>query len=133
MRVCVCACVYTPLFKCNRLFAACCASACFHASLYNPLRAVYRIFFSWHNPLKTQVTGHTATAVLGSRMMVLGGGNIRQFHSCRYVLVYDPIERTWSKLATGGNAPSALIYHRCISRLFFCCLCFVVLIPSVSF
>ncbi|CAN0342516.1 unnamed protein product, partial [Ectocarpus sp. 4 AP-2014] len=50
--------------------------------------------------------GHTATAVLGSRMMVLGGGNIRQFHSCRHVLVYDPIERTWSKLATRGNAPS---------------------------
>ncbi|CAM9549795.1 unnamed protein product, partial [Ectocarpus sp. 8 AP-2014] len=58
-----------------------------------------------------EVTGHTATAVLGSRMMVLGGGNIRQFHSCRHVLVYDPIERTWSKLATRGNAPSALIYH----------------------
>ncbi|CAB1107021.1 unnamed protein product [Ectocarpus sp. CCAP 1310/34] len=57
------------------------------------------------------VTGHTATAVLGSRMMVLGGGNIRQFHSCRHVLVYDPIERTWSKLDTRGNAPSALIYH----------------------
>eukprot|EP00752_Nemacystus_decipiens_P012142 g10764.t1 len=59
------------------------------------------------------VTGHTATAVLGSQMMVLGGGNKRQFHSCRHVLVYDPIERTWSKLATRGNAPAALIYHSC--------------------
>lgn len=59
-----------------------------------------------------QVTGHTATAGLGSQMVVLGGGNKRQFHSCRHVLVYDPIERTWSKLATRGNAPTALIYHR---------------------
>eukprot|EP00903_Cladosiphon_okamuranus_P011781 g11074.t1 len=59
------------------------------------------------------VTGHTATAVLGSQMMVLGGGNKRQFHPCRHVLVYDPIERTWSKLATRGNAPAALIYHSC--------------------
>lgn len=64
-----------------------------------------------------QVTGHTATAVLGSQMMVLGGGNKTQFHSCRHVLVYDPIERTWSKLATRGNAPAALIYHRWLLSL----------------
>ena len=50
-------------------------------------------------------------------MMVLGGGNRRQFHSCRHVLVYDPIERTWSKLATRGNAPAALIYHRWLLSL----------------
>lgn len=61
----------------------------------------------------TQVTGHTATAALGSQMMVLGGGNKRQFHSCRHVPAYDPIERTWSRLSTRGNAPVALIYHRC--------------------
>ena len=60
----------------------------------------------------TQVTGHTATAVLGSQMMLLGGGNKRQFHSCRHVLMYDPIERAWSKLTTRGKAPAALIYHR---------------------
>ncbi|CAM9662216.1 unnamed protein product [Scytosiphon promiscuus] len=59
------------------------------------------------------VTGHTATAVLGSQMIVLGGGNKRQFHSCRHVPVYDPVERTWSKLSTRGNAPVALIYHSC--------------------
>lgn len=60
----------------------------------------------------TQVTGHTATAVLGSQMILLGGGNKRQFHSCRHVPMYDPIDRTWSKLSTRGNAPVALIYHR---------------------
>lgn len=59
-----------------------------------------------------QVTGHTATAVLGSQMMLLGGGNKRQFHSCRHVLMYDPIERAWSKMATRGIAPATLIYHR---------------------
>lgn len=59
-----------------------------------------------------QVTGHTASTVLGAQMLVLGGGNKRQFHSCRHVLMYDPIERTWSKLSTRGTAPQTLIYHR---------------------
>ena len=59
-----------------------------------------------------QATGHSGTAVLGSQMVVIGGANRRQVHSCRHVLMYDTTERTWSKMPTRGNAPPGLIHHR---------------------
>ncbi|CAM9372196.1 unnamed protein product [Choristocarpus tenellus] len=64
-----------------------------------------------HNRLVPTVTGHAGAAVLGDHILMLGGGNKRQFHGCRHVLAYSPRERTWTKFTTHGAAPNALIYH----------------------
>ncbi|CAM9810480.1 unnamed protein product [Chrysoparadoxa australica] len=57
------------------------------------------------------MTGHSCSSVMHGALLVVGGGNKNQFHSCRHVLMYDPARACWTKHAARGNTPSTLIYH----------------------
>ncbi|CAN0093747.1 unnamed protein product, partial [Phaeothamnion confervicola] len=61
------------------------------------------------------MTGHASIVVDDARMVVIGGGNKRQFHSCRHVMVYDSREDTWGRHAACGDAPVTLIYHTVVA------------------
>jgi len=58
-------------------------------------------------------TGHTCSSMLGHLLVVLGGGNRRQFHSFRSLLMLDTRTMTWTKPQARGDAPNSLIYHSC--------------------